>query len=326
MTFGQVEGGPGASIFKVDQAGANSLVAQARDAGINFFNTADVYAGGQSEEMLGRALGTGRSDAVIATKVGNRMGHAITSAGLSRRHILLAAENSLRRLGTDWIDVYLFHRIDPLTPLEEMLEAADSLVRAGKVRYVGFSNWPAWMAAKAVGIQAARCLTRLRAAEMYYSLAGRDLEHELIPFAQDAGIGMTIWSPLAGGLLSGRYTREDPGGGEGRLTGFDFIPGDREKAYAIVDQLCSIGARYQASPAQIALAWLLARPAVSSIIVGASLPAQLAENLGAAALTLAPADIDLLDRLTDPGLPYPHWFTAKTSDFAVGRALAGTQA
>jgi aryl-alcohol dehydrogenase-like predicted oxidoreductase len=222
MTFGTAEGAY-ASIFKVGQDLANELVACSLDRGVNFFNTADAYANGDSETMLGRALGARRQDAVIATKVGMRTGEPLLRSGLSRRYVLNAAEDSLRRLGTDYIDVYLAHRPDPHTPLEETVDAFDLLVRQGKVRYVGFSNWPAWQAAKAIGLQKTSGAAPFCAAEMYYSLVGRDLEHEILPFARDAGVGIMVWSPLAGGFLSGKYTRADPTGGGGRLTGFDFI-------------------------------------------------------------------------------------------------------
>src|SRR6185503_1899412 len=176
-----------------------ALVGRALDAGINFFNSADVYAGGESERILGKAIGTRRKEVVIATKVGNRMGPSLVETGLSRRHILAACDASLARLGTDYIDVYLAHKVDTLTPMEETIEALEDVVRAGKVRYVGFSNWPAWMAAKAIGLQRANGWSVFRAAEMYYSLLGRDLEHEVVPLCADAGVGVMAWSPLAGG-------------------------------------------------------------------------------------------------------------------------------
>jgi aryl-alcohol dehydrogenase-like predicted oxidoreductase len=322
MTFGSGEGSAFASVIKVDQAGADSLVGRALDAGVNFFNTADAYASGQSEEMLGRALGARRHDVVIATKVANRTGEALVHQGLSRHHVLAEAERSLRRLGTDYVDVYLVHRVDPYTPLEETLEALDDLVRAGKVRYVGFSNWPAWLAAKAVGLQREHGWARFRAAEMYYSLVGRDLEHEVVPFAVDAGVGIMVWSPLAGGFLSGKYTRQDPGGEGGRLTGFDFLPIDRERGYDLVERMREIGAGHGASPAQVALAWLLSRPHVASVLVGASRVQQLDDNLNAASLALAPDELAELDRLTAPAPVYPGWFNERIVDAQVRDALA----
>jgi aryl-alcohol dehydrogenase-like predicted oxidoreductase len=321
MTFGSGSG-PFASVSKVDQSGANELIARALDGGINYFNSADVYAGGESERMLGKALGAKRKEVVIATKVANRMGPALIEAGLSRRHILAAAEGSLERLGTDYIDVYLVHRADTLTPVEETIEALEDLVRQGKVRYVGFSNWPAWMAAKAVGIQDARGWSRFRAAEMYYSLLGRDLEHEVVPLCEDAGIGVMAWSPLAGGFLSGKYTRDKPKGDSGdRLGGFDFLPYDRERGYELIDLLTSIGAKRGASPAQVSLAWLLTRPIVASILLGASKMTQLDDNLGAADVRLDTDELEQLDAATKPAAPYPHWFTERVKDSKAHEAL-----
>lgn len=322
MTFGEASpGSPLASVYKVDQRGANELVARALDAGVNFFDTADAYADGRSEEMLAKALGPRRRDVVIATKVGFRMGPALIRQGLSRQHVIGAAEDSLRRLGTDYIDVYLVHRLDPYTPLEETLDALNDLVRQGKVRYIGFSNWPAWLAAKAVGVQREHGWARFRAAEMMYSLVGRDLEHEIVPYAEDAGVGIMVWSPLAGGFLSGKYTRENPGGSGGRLTGFDLIPFDREQGYDLVERLREIGARHAASVAQVALAWLLTRPFVSSVLVGASRLEQLDDNLGAARLRLEPDEVRTIDQLTTPAAPYPGWYNAKIFDAQAREAL-----
>jgi len=321
MTFGSGEG-PLGSVYKVDQATANELVARALDEGINFFDTADAYANGQSEVMLGQALGKRRQDVVIATKVGNRMSEALIDQGLSRQHILASVQASLKRLNTDYIDVYLVHRLDPYTPIEETLEALDTVVRQGMVRYIGFSNWPAWLAAKAVGLQHEHHWAQFHAAEMYYSLVGRDLEYEMIPFVQDAGIGIMVWSPLAGGFLTGKYTRENPRGDGGRLTGFDIIPFDREHGYDVVEKLREIGRQHNASPAQAALAWLLSRPSVTSILVGASKMSQLQDNLGAASLELSADEIATLDVRTEPRAVYPNWFNASIYDAQVRDALA----
>lgn len=322
MTFGPSgQPGPAGAVYKVDQAGADAMVAQALDAGINHFNTADVYADGLCEEMLGKALGARRGEVVISTKVGNRMGKPLIKAGLSKRHIIAACEDSLRRLGTDFIDLYLAHKVDPLTPLEETVEAFETLVRAGKVRHVGFSNWPAWMAATAVGLQAARGYERFRAAEMYYSLVGRDVEAEIAPFCDHAGVGLIVWSPLAGGFLSGKYTAEDPTGGGGRLAGFDMIPIDKTTGYEIVAALKTIAGELGATPAAVALAWLLERPSVSSVLVGASSAAQLSANLAAADLTLSAAQIATLDRLSAPADPYPGWFGKMIRDPVAEGAL-----
>ena len=322
MTFGSSSNPTFASVYKVDQAGADALVGRAIDAGINYFNSADVYADGDSERILGRAVGARRQEVVIATKVGNRMGPSLIETGLSRRHILAAAEGSLKRLGTDYIDVYLVHKVDTLTPVEETIEALEDLVRQGKVRYVGFSNWPAWMAAKAIGIQRARGWSQFRAAEMYYSLVGRDLEHELVPLCRDAGVGVMVWSPLAGGFLSGKYTKNKPKGESGdRLAGLDFIPYDRERGYALIDLLQSLATARGTSPAQLALAWLLTRPAVSSILVGASKMSQLDDNLKAVDLKVDADALAQLDAATTPTVPYPHWFTPRVADAKVHAAL-----
>ncbi len=322
MTFGSDPTGPFAATFKVDQSGADELVARAIDAGVNFFNSADVYAGGDSERILGRAIGSKRQQVVIATKVGNRMGPGLVETGLSRRHLHAAADASLQRLGTDYIDVYLVHKVDALTPIEETLDALEDLVRCGKVRYVGFSNWPAWMAAKAVGIQRARGYSQFRGAEMFYSLVGRDLEHEIAPFCVDAGIGVMVWSPLAGGFLSGKYTRAKPKGESGdRLGGFDFLPYDRDKGYRLVELLQAIGAKRNATPAQVSLAWLLTRPTVASVLVGASNRRQLDENLAAADVQLASDDLAALDEATRPSAIYPNWFNERVVDGKVYRAL-----
>ncbi len=320
MTFGSGEGAFG-SVYKVDQAAANDLVARALDAGINFFNTADAYANGQSEEMLGQALGKRRQEVVIASKVGNRMSDVLIDQGLSRQHILASIQGSLKRLGSDYLDLYLVHRLDPYTPLEETLEALNFVVQQGMVRYLGFSNWPAWLAAKAIGLQREHGWAQFRAAEMYYSLVGRDLEHEIVPFAQDAGVGITVWSPLAGGFLSGKYTRENPGGDGGRLAGFDILPFDRERGYDVVDRLREIGEQHHTSPAQVALAWLLSRPHVASVLVGASKIEQLDNNIGAAQLELSTDELGALDKLTEPTAPYPQWFNANIYDAPVRNAL-----
>ncbi|HEX4204810.1 MAG TPA: aldo/keto reductase [Ktedonobacteraceae bacterium] len=321
MTFGSGEG-VFSSVSKVDQAVANNLVSRALDTGVNFFNTADVYAKGQSEVMLGQALGNHRQDVVIATKVGSRTSEALIGQGLSRQHIIASAQASLKRMGTDYIDVYLVHHTDPYTPLEETLEALDTVVRQGMVRYIGYSNWPTWLAARAVGLQREHGWAQFRAAEMYYSLVGRDLEYEMIPFAQDAGIGIVVWSPLAGGFLSGKYTRENPGGDGGRLTGFDVIPFDRGHGYEVVEKLREIGTHHKASPAQVALAWLLSRPSVTSLLIGASKSSQLEENLSAASLELNADELAALDKLTEPRVIYPNWFSATFSDAPVRDALA----
>lgn len=320
MTFGQTEGRFKA-VSKVGQDLANKLVGRVLDAGVNFFNTADVYTEGQSEMMLGKALGPHRKDVMIATKVGFRTGPAMSDQGLSRHHILASAEGSLKRLGTDYIDVYLVHRTDPHTPVEETVEALDALVQAGKVRYVGYSNWPAWMSAKGRGIQERCGLARFQAAEMYYSLVGRDLEHEVVPFTQDAGVGIMVWSPLAGGFLSGKYTRENPSGDGGRLSGFDMLPYDREHGHQVVDHVRSVAQAHGATPAQVALAWVLSKPFVASVLLGSNKMEQLEDNLAAANVQLSADELAELDRISAPPVQYPGWFMNRVTDETVDKAL-----
>jgi aryl-alcohol dehydrogenase-like predicted oxidoreductase len=322
MTFGSARGTPFEAISRVDQTLANELVAKALDAGITHFNTADVYTGGQSEEFLAKALGDRRKDVVISTKVGFRNGEALIHQGLSRLHIIASAEGSLRRMKTDYIDLYLVHRLDPHTPVDETAEALDYLVKAGKVRYIGFSNWPAWLAAKSVGLQREHGWARFKAAELYYSLVGRDVEHELGPFVQDARIGVLVWSPLAGGFLTGKYTRENPKGDGGRLNSFDILPYDKEKGYQVVDRLRAIGAAHGASPAQVAIAWVLSKSFVSSVLLGANKLTQLEDNLDAAAIELGAEDLASLDQFTAPSPIYPAYFNTRVVDETVRKALA----
>jgi len=322
MTFGSAKGTIFEGISRVDQKLANELVAKALDAGINHFNTADVYTGGQSEEFLAKALGNRRKGVVISTKVGFRSGEALIEQGLSRQHILSAVDGSLRRLGTDYIDVYLVHRLDPHTPVEETAEALDCLVKSGKVRYIGFSNWQAWLAAKTVGLQREYGWARFKAAELYYSLVGRDLEHELGPFVRDAGIGVFVWSPLAGGFLSGKYSRENPKGDGGRLNSFDMLPHDKEKGYQLLDRMKNMASSHRATPAQVAIAWVLSKPFVSSVLIGANTMQQLEDNLGAADLKLRKEDLATLDESTTPTPVYPNYFNARVVDEAVQKALS----
>lgn len=322
MTFGA---GDFAAIYKVGEADARAMVDRALAAGINFFDTADAYAAGESERMLGRVLGERRKDVVIATKCGLRSGAALGDSGLSRRHVIASAEASLRRLGTDWIDLYIVHRFDPITPIEETLEALDQLVRRGHVRYVGYSNWAAWQAARAVGLQERHGWARFVGAQMYYSLVGRDIEHEVLPFVRDAGIGTMIWSPLAGGFLSGKYTPHNLADQDNRLSGFDFLPFDKQAGFALVDAMRPIAAEHGASVAQVALAWLLAKPGVSTLLVGASKLSQLEDNLGALAVRLTPEQIRHLDELSPHTDYYPNWFTARLRDQQIDNALAHTR-
>ncbi len=258
----------------------------------------------------------------MSTKVGFRTGEGLSDTGLGSRHLLAGAEASLRRLGTDWIDLYIVHRFDPVTPMEETLQALDDLVRRGHVRHVGFSNWSAWQAAKAVGLQERHGWARFVAAQMYYSLVGRDLEHEVIPFVRDAGIGTMIWSPLSSGFLSGKYTRESLKDAANRLSSFDILPVDKEAGFRFIDEtLRPIAAAHRASVAQTAIAWLLHRPGVSSVLLGASKEAQLDDNLGAAELALTDAEVAELSEKSPHADYYPAWFTERMRDAKVDAAL-----
>ena len=320
MTFGSGEGAFG-SVYKVDQDAAKKMVDRALEAGINFFDTADGYAGGQSEVLLGWALNSHRKDVIVATKVGFRTGNPIMQAGLSRRHIISSCEASLKRLGTDYIDLYQVHRFDPFTGMDETLDALDFLVRSGMVRYVGFSNWTAWQAAKAVTMQRERRMTPFVSAQMYYSLLGRDLEQDVIPMLESKGLGLMVWSPLAGGFLSGKYTRETLAEKENRLSGFDFIPFDKERGFALVEHLRQIASNHESSVAQVSLAWLLHQKTVSSVIVCASKISQLEDNLGAVNIKLSSDELERLDELTRLEPTYPNWFAQRTPDAVMEKAL-----
>src|SRR6476646_5267720 len=320
MTFGTGQLVPGVT-NNIDQTVADQMVGRVLDAGINLFDTADAYTNGESEIMLGKALGDRRAQVVIATKVGFRLGDAITDTGLSYRHIIQSAEASVKRLNTDYIDLYQIHIPDPLTPLEETLKALDDLVRRGLVRYVGFSNFPAWKAARMLGIQERYGYARFIAAQMYYSLVGRDLEHEFVPFTEDAGMGILVWSPLAGGFLSGKYTRENPAPEDARRNKFQLPPVDVEAGYEVVDRLKQIAQNHGASPAQVAIAWILTKSFVSSVIIGANKLSQLEDNLAAVDLQLSPEEIAQLDTLTAPPSPYPGWMQPLGWDAKVKAAL-----
>ena len=328
------------NIAEVDQAGANWMVARSLEAGVNFFDTADVYSYGESEEILGRALkesGARRDALVVATKVRGAMSEQAmqgtgdpNNVGLSRQHIFASCEASLKRLGTDYIDLYQVHGWDALTPVEETLRALDDLVRQGKVRYLGCSNWTARHLMKSLGLSAARGWERFVSLQAYYSLAGRDLEHELLPLCLEEGLGVLPWSPLAGGFLTGKYRRENPSPEGARRTGFDFPPVDMERGYDAVDALDAVAQSHGASVAQTALAWLLARPGVTSVIIGANKRAQLEENLKAAELRLAPEELERLSATTEPPKLYPQWMVerqgaGRATDQESARAHAATE-
>jgi aryl-alcohol dehydrogenase-like predicted oxidoreductase len=307
MTFGGR--GMWTAIGTLPQVQVNVLIRQAVDAGINFIDTANVYSEGLSEQMTGQAirdLGLRREDLVIATKVRGQMGPGPNESGLSRKHILQQADESLKRLNIDYIDLYQIHGFDPCTPFEETLEALDVLVRNGKVRYIGCSNLAAWQVMKAAGISEMRQLSKFISLQAYYTIAGRDLERELVPMLNDQKMGLMVWSPLAGGLLSGKYNRAMDGK-EGRRSNFDFPPVNKEKAFDIIDVMMGIAESHQVTVARIALAWLLHQPHVTSVIVGANKPEQLAENINSVNVQLTPDEIGKLNEISLLAPEYPGW-------------------
>lgn len=311
MTFGTNPGRFGA-VAGLDQDASTALVKQAFDAGINFIDTANVYTLGQSEEFTGgaiRALGLKRSDVVLATKAMGPMGEGPNDAGVSRKHLLDQIDASLGRLGTDYVDLYQIHGWDSQTPMEEALRALDTIVSSGRARYVGVSNWAAWQIVKALGISERLGLAKFASLQAYYTVAGRDLEREIVPMLTSEGVGLMVWSPLAGGLLSGKYSRgdDDRSQGEGRRASFDFPPVDQDRAYALIDAMRPMAERRGGSVAQIALAWLLYQPVVSTVIVGAKRADQLADNLAACEVELTRGELDELDALSALPREYPGW-------------------
>ncbi len=320
MTFGGRD--KFANVGTTDVEGATRQVDMCIDAGINLIDTADVYSDGLSEEIVGRALRGRRDRVLLATKARMPMGDGPNDAGLSRHHLIRSCEASLRRMGTDYIDLYQVHEWDGATPLEETLDALDHLVDSGKVRYIGCSNYAGWHVMKALGISERRGLQRFVSQQIYYSLQARDAEYELVPVSLDQGVGILVWSPLAGGLLSGKYRRDQEGPeGSRQLTDWNEPPvRDQEGLYDIVDALVEIAEEHDASPAQVALAWTLGRPGVASVIIGARTDEQLADNLGAADLVLSGEERSRLDELSAPPLLYPYWHQAKTANDRLGEA------
>ena len=320
MTFGGKGGFASVGSTGVDEA--RRQVDQCLDAGVNLIDTANVYSDGLSEEILGEVLEGRRDEVLVATKARMPMGDGPNDAGLSRHHLVAQCEASLRRLRTDHIDLYQVHEWDGQTPLSETLQALDDLVRAGKVRYVGCSNYAGWQLMKALGVAEREGLGRFCSQQIHYTLQAREAEYELLPIAIDQGLGVLVWSPLAGGLLSGKYRRGAPGPeGSRLLSGWDEPPvRDQDKLYDIVDVLVEVAAARGASPAQVALAWLLERPAVTSVIVGARTSEQLTDNLGAAALSLTADELARLEQVSRPPLLYPYWHQAKTAADRLGPA------
>lgn len=318
MTFGGSDGMWGL-IGQLRQDEADQLVKTSVDAGINFIDTANVYAGGESERILGqsiRNLGIARDDVVIATKVLGQMGEGPNARGASRAHVLAQAKASLTRLQMDHIDLYHIHGFDPLTPITETLEALDTLVRHGHVRYVGLSNWAAWQIVKAIGITEARKLAPILSLQAYYTLVGRDLEREVVPMLQSEGLGLMVWSPLAGGFLSGKYSGGQASN-EGRRTAFNFPPVNLERGDAVISVMGGIAADKGCSVAQVALAWLLHQPVVTSVIVGAKRVDQLQDNIAATGVKLSSEDLVALDVVTKLPAEYPGWMIERQAQYRV---------
>jgi aryl-alcohol dehydrogenase-like predicted oxidoreductase len=314
MTFGG-QGGF-AAVGDTDAAGARRQVDMCLDAGVNLIDTADVYSNGLSEEITGAVLKGRRDRVLLSTKVRMGMGDGPNDAGLSREHIIAGCEASLRRLGTDHIDIYHLHEWDGQTRIEETLSALNVLVQSGKVRYLAASNYAGWQLMKALAVADARGYERFAAQQIYYSLQARDAEYELVPLAVDQGLGILVWSPLAGGLLSGKYRRSgSPTTGTRQVSGTWNEPPvrDTDKLYDTIEVLYDVAGSHGATPAQIALAWLLGRPAVSSVIIGARTDEQLLDNLGAAAVTLTSDERAALDKVSAPDLIYPHWHQQATA-------------
>jgi aryl-alcohol dehydrogenase-like predicted oxidoreductase len=308
LALGTMQFGGKMNMGNLGQEDTTRIVKLALDRGINFVDTADVYSLGESETLVGNALKGVRKEIVLATKVRLPMGGNFNHSGATRVNILREVEDSLRRLQTDYIDLYQVHGWDSNTPLEETLRTLDDLVRQGKVRYIGLSNLMAWQAATAVLLQERLGLEKYATAQMYYSLVGRELEYEFQSFAEYHQIGILVWSPLAGGFLTGKYSRENPAPlGTRFAEAGQFVPFDKEKGYSVVDVLQEVARRHGASASRVALAWLLGRSAVSSVIIAARKEEHLDDNIHAADLRLSEEDLRQLDLASDPGTPYPKW-------------------
>jgi aryl-alcohol dehydrogenase-like predicted oxidoreductase len=301
-------------VGELDQTATTKLVSRALEGGVNFIDTADVYSEGHSEELVGQALrdiGVRRSDVVVATKCYGRVGKGPNDIGASRGHIMDAVQRSLDRLKTDHIDLYQIHAQDVVTPVEETMRALDDLVSRGIVRYVGCSNWQAWKMMKALGISERRGLARFETLQAYYSIAGRDLEREIVPLLEDQKVGLMVWSPLAGGLLSGKFGPGSNGPEGARRAAFDFPPVEKDRAWACVAAMREIAAAKDASVARVALAWILAKPFVTSVIIGAKTIEQLDDNLAAASLSLSADEMATLDEVSALPREYPGWMLAR---------------
>ncbi|KGD95201.1 aldo/keto reductase [Achromobacter sp. RTa] len=317
MTFGG-EGELWSKIGSLQQEDANRLVGRALDAGVNFIDTADVYSEGRSEIITGQALRdlkVAREDVVIATKVFGQTGAGVNARGNSRVHIMDGIKKSLSRLQLDYIDLYQIHGFDPATPVEETIRALDNLVQHGHVRYVGVSNWAAWQIMKALGIAERLGLARFESLQAYYTIAGRDLEREIAPMLQSEGVGLMVWSPLAGGLLSGKYRRGGKAEEGSRRAMFDFPPVDQDRAYDSIEALRRIADARGVSVAQVALAWLLHQRVVTSVIIGAKRVDQLDDNLAAAGIRLTDEELAALDEVSALPPEYPGWMHVRQGEY-----------
>jgi aryl-alcohol dehydrogenase-like predicted oxidoreductase len=318
MTFGGgADAGMWQAIGQLGQEEVDGLIGRALASGVNFIDTADVYSFGQSERLVGQALknlGVARKDVVLATKVFGSMGAGPNDRGASRGHIMDSVKASLERLQTDHIDLYQIHGADTVTPIDETLRALDDLRAQGLIRYFGVSNWAAWRIAKALGLSEAKNYGRFETLQAYYSIAGRDLERELVPLIDEEKLGLMVWSPLAGGLLSGKF---GPGANtpeDARRSKFDFPPVNTDRAWPIVAAMREIGQAHEVSVARVALAWLLSKPHVMSVIIGAKTTAQLDDNIAATTLTLSADDLARLDELSALPAEYPGWMLARQGD------------
>jgi len=305
MTFGGT--GTWTPVGKTQQEEADHLVGLALDAGINFFDTANVYSTGISEQILGKSLGTKRKDIILATKVRSKMGEGVNQTGLSRVHIMSQVDESLKRLGTDYIDLYQIHGFDVLTPLEETLRALDDLVHSGKVRYIGCSNLTAWQLMKSLWISDKNGFNKFKSLQAYYSIAGRDLEREIVPLLNDQNLGLMVWSPLAGGFLSGKYRRNQTPEEESRRKEFDFPPINKEKAFEIIDIMDEVSKAHNASVAEVALAWLLHQKVVTSVILGVKNEKQLRDNLKSIEISFMEDELKKLNEVSKLAPEYPGW-------------------
>jgi aryl-alcohol dehydrogenase-like predicted oxidoreductase len=326
MTFGGDDTGMWGKIGSLRQDEAERLIGTALEAGINFLDTADVYAGGRSEEITGQALKNlkvARDGVVVATKVFGETGPGPNTRGNSRAHIIDGVKASLKRLQLDHIDLYQIHGFDPATPIEETVRALDTLVQHGHVRYVGVSNWAAWQIVKAIGIAERHGLARFESLQAYYTIAGRDLERELVPMLRAEEVGLMVWSPLAGGLLSGKYSRASTAEQGSRRTTFDFPPVDRERAFDCIDVMRPMAEARGVSIAQIALGWLLDQPVVTSVIVGARRLDQLRDNLAASAITLTSEERAALDAVSALPREYPGWMFERQGEYRAKQIAAG---